>query len=76
MKIISKEQFDEYLNAEVPNPQSFKTIDVIESNDCISLIKKEDGTFALRDETTGKENGSFLTKEEAVNFYKDLISEK
>ena len=71
---LNKERFDELNQVDSPKPNEVKTVDVIKSNGHLSLIKKEDGTFALRDEITGKENGRFLTKIEAEGTYDDFNS--
>lgn len=73
---LEKERFEEMVNVEKPNPNKVRTTDTIKSNGFVSVIKKADGTFALRDETTGKENGRFLTIDEAEGTYDDLNSEK
>ena len=73
---LGKERFDELVNVEKPKPNEVKTTDVINSNGYVSLIEKGDGTIALRDEMTCKENGSFLTKKEAEETYNDIICEE
>lgn len=71
-----KEFFDELLNASVPSPKELITTDVPESNGWHSLIKKEDGTYSIRNETSHEEYGHYLTKEEAFEVYTDIIEEE
>ena len=72
----SKEKVENLAKTNPPTPQEYKTIDVIMSNGFISVIKKEDGTYAIRNESTGHEEGCYLREEDAIGFYNDLISEK
>lgn len=71
-----KETFNELLNASVPSPKERITTAVLESNGWHSLIKKEDGTFAIRNETSHEEYGHFLTKEEAFEEYTEITMEE
>ncbi len=73
---LNKKRFEELVNVEGPNPNEIRTTDIIMSNGRISLIKKEDGTFSLRNEYTGIENCGFLTQGEAEETYNDLICEE
>ena len=63
------------VNVEKPTPNEVGTTGIIKSNRFVSLVKKGDNTFALRDETTGNEDGRFLTINEAEDTFDDLNSE-
>ena len=71
----SKEDVDKLAKTNQPTPSRYKTVDVIKSNGFVSVIKKEDGSYAIRNETVGNENGCYLREEDALRFYDDLITE-
>lgn len=75
-RLPSKEEVEKLAKANLPAPGNFKTVDIVRSNSFISVIKKEDGTYAIRNETTGEENGCYLIEEDAIGVYNDLIAEK
>lgn len=73
---LDQKHFEEMVNVEKPAPNEVMTTDIILSDGFVSIIKKEDGTFALKDETTETESGRFLTLKEAEGTYHDFIRKK
>lgn len=45
-RLPSKEEVEKLAKANLPAPGNFKTVDIVRSNSFISVIKKEDGTYA------------------------------
>lgn len=45
----SKEEFDKLAETILPNPYNIKTDEIIRSNGFKSVIKKEDGTYFIKD---------------------------
>lgn len=76
MKVPDKDVVLDLSKFEIPSPKVSSTEDIIKSNGFISLIKKSDKTFALRNETSGEENGHFLTREDAEATYNEIVSEE
>ncbi len=63
-------------NVDTPHPENYRTEETIESNGHFSLLLKEDGTYCLRNEFTGQENGRFLTEQEAKGFLTSIIDDE
>ena len=76
MKENDTVKFKRLSNVESPCPKRLNTVDTIESNGHYSILKKEDGTFCLKNEQTGDENGSFLTKIDAKAFLTSIIDDE
>ena len=75
MKETDVEKFKRLSNVDTPHPNNYKTEEVVESNGHYSLLLKEDGTYSIRNENTGQENGCFLTKQEALESYEDIVND-
>ena len=75
MDYSGKKRFDYLSNIELPSPNHEMTKEICASDGHISVVAKSDGTFALRNEITGEENGHFLRKEEALQAFNDITSE-
>lgn len=69
------EKIKNLFNAVIPSPENVKTEDTIRSNGKITLLKKIDGTYCLKDEFSGCQKGHFLTKDEAIKNWEDLVND-
>lgn len=68
-----KNELKELFNASIPSPKEISTDEILLSNGRISLLKKTDGTFCLKNEIVGCQHGHFLTKKEAEEYWKEIV---
>ena len=72
---MDKIKFKNLLDAQLLSPEDVPTCKILQTNGRISLIEKEDGTYCLRNENSGDENGHFRTYNEALENWKDIIED-
>ena len=53
-------RFDYLKGIELPSPNNEITKEICASDRHVSVVAKNDGTFALRNDVTGEENGHFF----------------
>lgn len=70
------EKIRKFFKSSLPSPKDLITEEILESNGRISILKKADGTFCLRNEITNDENGHFLTIEDAKANWIEIVTDE
>lgn len=73
---METDKIKKLFSVDSPSPKDVETVAVIQTNGHFSILKKKDGTFCLRNESTGQENGCFLTEQDAKAVFDEIISDE
>lgn len=65
----------ELFETSTSSPEDVVTEEILYSNGRISLLKKSDGTYCLRNEYMGCEHGHFLTGTDAREHWEDMVAD-